>query len=103
MSRRVDRHAQGPLAGLDRADLACDDAADTLYPAVRHHRAHAGPALLVERPLGNGHVWIDPDIRMGDEEKLRTLVIPFLNLGYDIQITSLTACLRHQCLSSVPE
>ena len=60
------------LCRIPRFALAArEDAAHMSYPGMTSHCPHAGPAGLIERPIGNRHVWIYRDIGVSDEENRR--------------------------------
>jgi len=62
------------LCSVSRLALVTrEDTADVPHPRMSHHRLHACTAALVERPIGNGHLRINRDIRVGDEENRRQL------------------------------
>src|SRR5580704_5356139 len=56
---------------------ACKDAMHDFYPANACQRPHACSAMLTKRPVRNGDVRINHNIRMGDEENRRQWTLPF--------------------------
>jgi hypothetical protein len=56
----------GPLFRF--ALVAGEDAPHTSCPGTGRHQSHARPAPLIERPLRDRYIRINPDIRMRDEK-----------------------------------